>query len=170
MKKFRLYYDVDKESSWLREMVQQGWALTHFAFGVYTFAPCEPGEFIYQIDMLKSVDVYEDYRQFMQDSGVEVICRWNTWVFLRKKAADDPFVLYSDAESRIRYYDTIRKFFRAVAIVGFVCFLINLVNAIVNRSLLIGLLSLLLGFLGLLLVRVAWKCSWKIETLQQAER
>ena len=51
MKRFRMYYDKDAEEVWLNEMCQKGWAMTSFFAGLYTFAPCQPGEYIYQIDM-----------------------------------------------------------------------------------------------------------------------
>ena len=167
MKQFRLYYDKDKETVWLQDMVNQGWALEKFFLGVYTFAPCEPGEYNYQIDMLKSAEEYDGYRQFMEDSGVEVVCRWNTWVILRKRAEDGPFQLYSDAESQIQHYTTIRNTFRTFAIAELLCFLPNFVNAIENRSIGIGLLSLFIGAVSLSMARVSWKCSWKIEELKK---
>ena len=51
MVKFRLYYDKDKEQDWLMEMVNRGWAVKKFFLGFYTFEPCEPGEYIYQIKL-----------------------------------------------------------------------------------------------------------------------
>ena len=50
MKKFKLYFDKEKEETWLNEMCGKGLAMTKFFLGVYTFAPCEPGAYIYQID------------------------------------------------------------------------------------------------------------------------
>ena len=70
MKKFRLYYDKDKETQWLQHMANQGWALETFFLGVYTFVPCEPGEYRYQIDFLENGADFEGYRQLMEDSGV----------------------------------------------------------------------------------------------------
>ena len=44
MKKFVLYFDKDKETEWLNKMAQDGWAMTDFFAGVYTFEPCEKGD------------------------------------------------------------------------------------------------------------------------------
>lgn len=102
MKKFRLYYDKDAEQDWLREMSNQGWAFNKFFLGVYTFEACSSGEYIYQIDILDNwIGDKQNFSEFMEDSGVEVVSQWYLWVYLRKKAADGPFEMYSDTESKI---------------------------------------------------------------------
>ena len=169
MKKFRLYYDADKEMVWLQDMVNQGWALTHFAMGVYTFEPCQPGEFIYQIDILKDVGDFDNYKAFMEDSGVEVICRWVRWVFVRKRAADGPFVLYTDTESLIAHYASIKKFFLPLAVVETICMVMELFAGIGSGNPVFGILVLLLGFVAVVLYRMVWKCSWKIEELKKRQ-
>lgn len=52
MRKYRLYYDKDAEEIWLKDMCQKGWALKKYFLGLYTFEPCTPGEFNYQIDLI----------------------------------------------------------------------------------------------------------------------
>ncbi len=39
MKKFRMFYDKEKEEEWLNGMCQQGWGMTNYFGGVYTFEP-----------------------------------------------------------------------------------------------------------------------------------
>ena len=94
MKRFRMYYDKDAEEVWLNEMCQKGWAMTSFFAGLYTFAPCQPGEYIYQIDMPEGAGFQpndiEGYTEFMEDAGVEVVQQWYRWVYLRKQAAEGP--------------------------------------------------------------------------------
>ena len=51
MKKFALYFDTDKEMEWLNKMAQEGYAMVDFFAGLYTFEPCEKGEWQYQIDI-----------------------------------------------------------------------------------------------------------------------
>ena len=167
MKKFRLYYDPEKELVWLQTLMQQGWALTHFAMGVYTFEPCQPGEYIYQIDILKDVSDFDNYRAFMEDSGVEVVCRWMRWVYVRKRTEDGPFVLYTDPESLIHHYTTIRRFFLPFAIVETFCAVIELFAAIMTGNAFFSLFVLLLGFIAVVFYRMVWKCDWKIEALKK---
>ena len=167
MKKFRLYYDKDKETPWLQSMADRGWAMVDFCAGVYTFAPCQPGEYRYQIDMLKDDADFDDYRAFMADSGVEVVKRWFRWVFLRKRTEDGPFVLYTDAESEIQHYTTIKRFFQTLAAVELLCALPNFNNAINHRSPAIGVLALFILAVAVIFLRMSWKCGWKIEELKK---
>ena len=55
MKKFRMYFDKDKETAWLNEMAAEGYALTSFFAGLYTFDECVPGKYTYQIDFSDSL-------------------------------------------------------------------------------------------------------------------
>lgn len=118
MVKFRMFFDSDKETKWLNQMAEQGWAMTGFFFGGYRFTKCEPGEYIYQLDMVDKIfSLPESYRQFMCEMGVEIVCFWGFWVVLRKKAEDGPFELYTDAGSSFEHYVKIRNMFQAVSMI-----------------------------------------------------
>ena len=89
MIKFKLYFDKDKETQWLNEMSQKGWAMTGFFAGFYRFEPCEKGKYTYQIDFGNEFfSVSDDYREFMSDSDIEIIQSWGFWVFLRKLSSE----------------------------------------------------------------------------------
>ena len=94
MIRWKFTYDKDEEQDWLNEYARQGWAMTKFWLGVVTFVPCQPGEYIYQIDLLPGkgllAEDYEGYVIFMDEMGVEVLQRWGRWVYLRKRAGDGP--------------------------------------------------------------------------------
>lgn len=117
MIRFRLYYDKDKETVWLNKMASEGWALKSFFAGFYKFEPCEKGEYIYQIDFGTAG---KEYRDFMQELGVEIVVRWGYWIILRKGAADGPFELYTDVDSQIEHYRKIRRMFKAATIIELV--------------------------------------------------
>lgn len=118
MIKFRLYFDKDAQITWLNEMSDKGWALTGFFAGFYTFKPCECGEYRYQVDFSSRFgSVSNEYREFMQEAGIEIVQNWGFWVILRKLASEGEFKLYTDLESSIGYYTKIRRMFKAVAIV-----------------------------------------------------
>ena len=73
MVKYRLYLDKDKESIWLNEMADKGFAMTGFYGGFYKFEQCEKGEYAYQIDFKQNFfSVPEDYREIMEESGIEM--------------------------------------------------------------------------------------------------
>lgn len=167
MLKFKLYYDKDEEEAWLREMSAEGWAFKQFFLGFYTFEPCEPGEYNYQIDLLDHWSGKKaDYAAFMADLGVEVIDQWWRWVYLRKKAADGSFEMYTDAESKINLYHKIKNFFLIFLIIEGLCFLMEFIAAIETGKFMFVVLTIVLGAMALAILHVVWKCQWKIGSFQ----
>lgn len=115
MKKFALYFDKDKEIEWLNQMAQDGYAMTGFFAGVYTFEPCEKGEWQYQVDIGNGFfGVKKEYSDFMEEMGIEIVQCWGPWVILRRKAAEGEFELFSDVDSRIEQYKKILILFKIV--------------------------------------------------------
>lgn len=118
MKKFRWYFDTDKEVEWLNGLAEQGYAMSGYFFGVYTFDKCEPGKYQYQIDNTNGMfRVENSYREFMNEMGIEIVALWGPWVYLQKHTEDGPFELYSDVESRITHYEKILKLYKFGAII-----------------------------------------------------
>lgn len=135
MVKFKMFYDSDKETEWLNRMAEQGWAMTGFFFGFYRFAKCEPGEYIYQVDITeKMFSLSEDYQQFMKEMGVEVVCLWGPWVILRRRAEDGSFKMYTDVESTITHYTKVRKWFSVAGMVEFACLIEGIYCAMLQKQ------------------------------------
>lgn len=131
MIQFRLYYDKDQETEFLNKMAGKGYALTGFFAGFYRFDRCSPGEYSYQVDITDGLfSVKNDYREFMREMRVEIVCLWGFWVFLRKKAQDGPFVLYTDVESSIEHYSKIRRMFKKAAIVEIACLFLEVLGGL----------------------------------------
>lgn len=131
MVKFRIYFDKDQETAWLNEMAQNGWAMTSFFAGFYTFDKCAKGKWSYQVDLgEKFGKCTEDYREFMRDAGIEILQNWGYWVFLRKPADEGEFQLYTDVESSIEHYSKILKMFKIVAIIEIICLFVELAGAL----------------------------------------
>lgn len=166
MKKFRLYYDKDKELNWLHKMSLNGWALKNFFLGVYTFVPCEPGEYIYDIDLIDNRNE-KDFLAFLEDSGVEVVSQWFRWVYLRKKAEDGPFEMYTDIDSKIHQYTRIKNFFQVFLIIEVICLLTQIGAVLTTKSPIVFLSTALISILVLVFLRMVWKCQWKIEQLER---
>lgn len=126
MIKFRLYYDKDKETTWINEMAEKGFAMTGFFAGFYKFDECEPGKYVYQIDCGDGFfSVSNNYREFMEEAGVEIVQKWGSWTILRKHASDGEFELYTDVDSQIEHYTKICKMFKCVTILELIGFLIE---------------------------------------------
>lgn len=126
-------------------MAQQGWALTGFFFGLHRFVECEPGEYIYQVDIAeKMFSVPESYRQFMGEMGVEIVCLWGPWVILRRKAEEGPFEMYTDVESAFEHYTKIRNLFQAVSMIEGVGLFYGVTSAVMLKNA-VGWVSALLA-------------------------
>lgn len=168
MKKFRLYYDKDAEQDWLKKMSNQGWAFKKFFLGLYTFESCSPDEYIYQIDLLDNwVRDKENFSEFMEDSGVEVVSQWYRWVYLRKKATDGPFEMYTDTESKIAQYKRIKNFFIIGLVLEATGFFMELRAAVESGDSLFSWFTFVIGCLVLVFLRMVLKCKWKIGQLKR---
>lgn len=170
MRKFRLYFDKDTEQDWLMEMSNQGWAFQDFFLGVYTFKPSEPGEYIYQIDLLGDwtgdKKDFSEFMEFMEDSGVEVVAQWYRWVYLRKRSVDGPFEMYTDIESKIAQYKRMGKFFLVAFILEFIIFILEFMTAIRTRSISFMIVTILIGLIVFILLHNILKCKQKIKELE----
>ncbi|MBQ7920475.1 MAG: DUF2812 domain-containing protein [Lachnospiraceae bacterium] len=137
MIKFSLRFDKDTETKWLNEMADQGYAMTGFFAGFYTFEKCEPGEYSYQIDMIEQFgQVPADYKAFMEDTGAEIVQNWGIWVYLRKRRSEGEFQLYTDVESMIEHYTKIRNVFKVVTAMELVILIVELFGAMLGSPVL----------------------------------
>ena len=50
--RWKFYFDKDKEEQWLNEMAAKGWSMKSFFAGRYTFEQTQPGEYLYQVELL----------------------------------------------------------------------------------------------------------------------
>ena len=170
MLKFKLYYDKDEEEEWLKKMSLSGWAFKNFFLGVYSFEACEPGEYSYQIDLLENWNGdKKEYADFMEDVGVKVIGQWWRWVYLQKKSTDGPFEMYTDTESKIAQYSKIKSFFKVFLVLEIICFFMELMATINTGSFVFGMFTVILAMISLAILKVIWKCSWKIEQFKSEE-
>ena len=172
MIRWKFTFDKDGEQEWLNGYAQQGWAMVSFFVGLVTFVPCQPGEYIYQIDLLPGkgifADRYEDYVIFMDEMGVEILQRWGRWVYLRKRAEDGPFEVYTDAASKMELYRRIRGMFLWALVVVCLCS-INVWNLLFQfpedwfTRLLAGVYIVIIAGM----VKTIRQCSRKIGELEE---
>jgi len=113
------YMDYEKEEAWLNEMASRGWDLSGYTWMRYRFERGVPGRYAYCVQLLAERPGHaksRDYLDFLQDAGVEVVATYGRWVYFRKVAADGPFELFSDLDSRIAHHRRVATMFGAVAI------------------------------------------------------
>jgi len=171
MIKFKFTFDKDGEEAWLNGLSGQGWAMTSFFAGFYTFAPCRPGEYVYQIDILpgqgfRSSDP-EGYAEFMSNTGVEVVQRWFRWAYLRKRAEDGPFEIYTDTASKIAMYRRIRSMFLWAAILECCCSLSIWPNLFLGGSMFFRVMAAVFLIILSGMFRVVYRCSKSIQKLER---
>lgn len=107
---WRAFLNYEKEEAWLNALSAKGLAFESYFLFRYAFAESAPGAYIYRIELLERMPAHpesQEYLRFMAESGVEHIASWGRWVYFRKKAADGPFDIYSDIDSRIAHYKRI---------------------------------------------------------------
>lgn len=169
MIKFKLYFDKDAETEWLNAMASEGYAMSGFFAGFYKFVKCEPGEYIYQVDINGGLfKVSKDYRNFMEEMGIEIVALWGFWVILRKKATDGEFQLYTDHESKIACYTKIRNMFKVVTIIELLLFYVEIFAA--SKGVLVGWIGMaVIGVALLSCARMAIKTNQIIMELKYEE-
>ena len=171
MIQFKLTFDKDLEQDWLNAFCQNGWAMTGFIAGFFTFTPCQPGEYIYQIDLLPGSGLragnFTEYAEFMEETGVEVVQRWFRWVFLRKRTEDGPFQIYTDIDSQIQMYRRMRQMFLWVLVLECCCSLGIVPNAVFYDSVFIRCLAAVWVMIVIAIARVIWRCTRIIQELER---
>lgn len=168
MIRFRLYTDKDAEEKWLNEMAAEGWAMDTFFVGIYHFTACKKGEYIYRVDFGdKLFSVRSDYRELMQDMGIQIVQTWGYWVILRKKASDGAFALYTDLASSIAHYQKIRKMFKIVTIVEMICLFIELYVGAAKGIMLGYACALLIAAILVAVVNALFRTNHKIAELEE---
>ncbi|MCK9526814.1 MAG: DUF2812 domain-containing protein, partial [Limnochordia bacterium] len=119
---FKFYANYEKEEVWLNHMAASGWHCTDYLFGRYIFEKGDPGEYTYRIQLLDNYPTHPknaEYLELLDDANIELIASHIRWVYLRKKAADGPFELFSDRESRIAHYKRIITMLLPLTIMNF---------------------------------------------------
>lgn len=148
-------WNFDKEEKWLNEMAAKGWCLVSVGFCKYEFEECEPGAYKICMQLLNQ-DITQpesqQYIAFLESTGAEQVGAFQRWVYLRKKAADGEFELFSDYPSRIRHLSRIIHLITTVIGCNWLIGICNVLLATFNGSPLnyIGIINLVIGIGGLI--------------------
>lgn len=121
----------EEEENWLNAMSNKGFQLEQVGLISYVFKEGTPGEFIYRLELLENPPSHPEstaYLRFLEETGVEHLGSLVRWVYLRKKAGDGEFNLYSDIDSRIKHFKRIQWLLLVVAIINIPLISSTLVN------------------------------------------
>lgn len=130
------YWNYEKEEKWLNEMSAKGYAMTDYSWCRYVFDQGPKGEYIYRIELLEHFVHHpesQEYIKFIEETGVQFVASYMRWVYFRKKAADGPFDLYTDLDSKIRHAKKVRLFWNTFAAIEFCAGGVNLIFGIISR-------------------------------------
>lgn len=136
-KVYRLFINFEKEEMWLNEMAAKGFNLIDYRFGRYLFEEGTPGEYIYRIELLSELASHPQskaYLHFIEELGVECVCTYIGWVYLRKRASEGPFDLYTDYDSRINHYKRVAWLVGTLGLANLVIAVSNILITILNNS------------------------------------
>lgn len=148
------YWNYEKEEKWLNEMAAKGLGLRKYSWCRYEFEDIPKGEYIYRIIYLKETFNHPEsqkYIEFLEETGVEYVSSYMHWVYLRKKAADGPFEVYSDIDSKLTHYRKVNAWWMCMMILELSISLFNIFVYFINGepgfilNLVCGLLLLLLA-------------------------
>ena len=120
-------WNFEKEIAWLNEMSRQGWQLCRAGFFVYEFEQGQPGEYQYQLQLLRKTD--PDYLAFLEETGIQVVGRCLNWIYLKKKSDGQPFEIFSDLEGVLRHLDGVMALCGVIMAVNVLPGFANLANS-----------------------------------------
>lgn len=134
-KAIKAYMNYEKEEKWINQMAAKGMNFVHYSFMTYLFQEGTPGEYIYRIELLSEMPNHPQsraYIRFMEESGVECVSTYLRWAYFRKKAAEGPFELYTDADSKISHYKRVSLLVGVLGLANLVVSLSNIGIGISN--------------------------------------
>jgi hypothetical protein len=147
-------FNYEKEEKWLNEMSAKGMTFIHYTWCTYLFEEGKPGEYIYRIELLKNHARHAEsiaYIRFMEELGIECVSTYFRWVYFRKKAADGPFDLFTDYDSKIAHYNKVSAFSAIGFIIAAIAGVYNVIIPFVFHENALSSLNLILGVMVLIL-------------------
>lgn len=131
----KAYWDFEREERWLNDMSAKGLALTDYSWCRYVFADAPKGQYLYRIELLENLPSHPEsqaYLRFLEESGVEHVASYLRWVYLRRPAAEGPFDLYTDLDSKILHYRRVNALWSTMTAIEWSAGVCNLAAGIVN--------------------------------------
>ncbi|KAB7668719.1 DUF2812 domain-containing protein [Bacillus sp. B1-b2] len=107
MKKFKVFFDIEKEEQWLNEQLQKGYRCTNISgFGIYTFEKTDK-RYVMRLDYQDylSKKKSKDYKGIYQDFGWSYVYGSSLGgIKYWQKVIDNQNEIFSDRQSMSNYY------------------------------------------------------------------
>ena len=153
--------------------VQPGLGNDRFFMGLYTFEPCVPDEYTYQIDLpgLQGASLTDrdrkkrEYIEFIEETGAEYVCTWGFYMIFRKKKEKGDFKLYTDPESQIKLYQRFRKLFFAVLLLELAISVFETVNFVYTIRMPLNPSIIYMVIVELICIGIMYAIVWKVTVM-----
>lgn len=113
MKKFNVFFNIEKEEQWLNEQLQKGYRCTNISgWGIYTFKKTDK-RYVIRLDYQDrlSKDQFEEYKGIYEDFGWHYIKGgWPGGIRYWQKEEDNQNELFSDRQSKGNYYNRLMSY------------------------------------------------------------
>lgn len=107
MKKFKVFFDIEKEEQWLNEQLQKGYRCINISgLGIYTFEKTDK-KYVMRLDYQDylSKKKFEDYKGIYEDFGWFYLNgSWIGGIRYWQKEDDGQNEIFSDRQSKSNYY------------------------------------------------------------------
>lgn len=155
----KAFYDYEKEENYINEMCNKGFALVDYSWCRYVFEDCKQGEYIYRIELLDNKSNHPEsirYIRFLEEMGIDLVAVYMRWIYLRKKATEGEFEIYSDIDSKIKYHNKIYTFWNTFVWLEFIAAGLNILIFLIGMfswkdysyiNLQLGIVCFCLGFI-----------------------
>jgi len=127
----KFYMDYRKEEVWLNEMASKGLSLHTYSPFRYVFKKTEPGKYQYKIDLLDNLPSHpesENYIEFLDENGVELIGTHYRWILVRKLNDGTDFNLNTTTEAKMSFYKRYLQMVVPIWLVNIMFVLTNLLS------------------------------------------
>jgi len=154
----KAYWDYEKEELWINQMAKLGLILCDYSWCRYVFEENPNNDYQYRIQLLDNPPSHPEsiaYLKFLEETKVEHVASYMNWIYLRKSAQDGSFEIYSDLDSKIKYYRKVRNFWLILCLFEFGAGIFNLVIGVMLYNHNYGLnfyLGLIVVMIGLLML------------------
>ncbi len=131
----------EKEEKWLNEMSARGLHLIAASAIRYEFEEGVRGEYVYRLELLEYLPSHPEsaaYLRFLEETGVEQVASYLRWVYLRRKAGEGEFEIYSDLDSKIAHCKRVVAIATGVNVLLCITIATQLIAAVLQYPELIG--------------------------------
>lgn len=164
MKTFKYTWNHKEDEAYMAKMCQKGWAALRLVEGIWTFEPCEPGQYTYRVAYLrtKTKEEVEDFKMKLAQNGIEFVSRYSFWAIFR---SEQDFKLYKEKEERKICESIFRPMPIGAVLSGFLCVLFLYLSIKINTWFI--LFSILLGIYCFVCTRLALSYKHLIQSLEK---